>query len=30
MVQKNYRAVDQTLENLHKIDYSSYAVGTRK
>ena len=30
VVQKNYRAVDQTLENLHKIDYSSYAVGTRE
>ncbi|MBL7743557.1 MAG: pyruvate:ferredoxin (flavodoxin) oxidoreductase [Chitinophagaceae bacterium] len=30
VVQKNYKAVDQTLENLHKIDYSKYQVGNRE
>ena len=27
VIQKNFKAVDQTLENLFHIDYSSYAVG---
>ena len=27
VVKKNYKAVDQTLENLHKIDYSKYKTG---
>ena len=27
VVKKNYKAVDQTLENLHKIDYSTYKTG---
>ncbi|HEX5654984.1 MAG TPA: pyruvate:ferredoxin (flavodoxin) oxidoreductase [Chitinophagaceae bacterium] len=27
VVQKNYRAVDQTLENLHRVDYSHYETG---
>lgn len=30
VVQKNYRAVDQTLENLHKIDYSGFEIGTKE
>jgi pyruvate-ferredoxin/flavodoxin oxidoreductase len=30
VVQKNYRAVDQTIENLHKIDYSKYDVGFKE
>jgi pyruvate-ferredoxin/flavodoxin oxidoreductase len=30
VVQKNYRAVDQTLENLHKIDYSKFELGTKE
>jgi pyruvate-ferredoxin/flavodoxin oxidoreductase len=30
VVQKNYRAVDQTLENLHKIDYSAFEIGTKE
>lgn len=27
VVQKNFRAVDQTLDNLHKIDYSKFQTG---
>ena len=27
VVEKNYRAVDQTLENFHKLDYSNYLPG---
>ncbi len=30
VVQKNYRAVDQTLENLHKVDYTNFIVGDRE
>jgi pyruvate-ferredoxin/flavodoxin oxidoreductase len=30
VVEKNYRAVDQTLENLHKIDYSKYKTGNKE
>ncbi len=29
IVQKNYHAVDETLEELYEIDYSKYTVGTR-
>lgn len=29
IVQKNYHAVDETLEELYEIDYSKYIVGTR-
>jgi pyruvate-ferredoxin/flavodoxin oxidoreductase len=27
VVQKNFRAVDQTLENLHRVDYSGFVLG---
>ncbi|MBN8675551.1 MAG: pyruvate:ferredoxin (flavodoxin) oxidoreductase [Chitinophagales bacterium] len=30
VVQKNYQAVDQTLENLHKIDYTGFEIGTKE
>ena len=30
VVQKNFKAVDQTLENLHKIDYSKYQTGHKE
>jgi len=30
VVEKNYRAVDMTLENLHRIDYSKYETGNRE
>ncbi len=30
VVQKNFRAVDQTLENLFEVDYSNYEVGERE
>lgn len=30
VVQKNYKAVDQTIENLHKIDYSKYQTGNKE
>jgi pyruvate-ferredoxin/flavodoxin oxidoreductase len=30
VVQKNYRAVDKTLENLHQIDYSKYETGHKE
>ncbi len=30
VVQKNYQAVDQTLENLHRIDYSGFEIGTKE
>ncbi len=29
VVQKNYDAVDKTLENLSQIDYSGYAIGSK-
>ncbi len=30
VVQKNFNAVDQTLENLFQVDYSNYEVGERE
>lgn len=30
VVQKNYEAVDKTLENLSLVDYSHYSIGTRE
>lgn len=30
VVQKNYQAVDQTLENLHRIDYTGFEIGTKE
>ncbi len=30
VVQKNYRAVDQTLENLHRVDYTKYNTGHKE
>ena len=30
VVQKNFRAVDQTLENLFRINYTDYAIGNRE
>lgn len=30
VVQKNFKAVDQTLENLFQVDYSNYEVGERE
>jgi pyruvate-ferredoxin/flavodoxin oxidoreductase len=30
VVEKNYRAVDQTIENLFEVDYSQSAIGSRK
>ena len=30
VVQKNFNAVDQTLENLFRVDYSNYIVGDRE
>ncbi len=30
VLQKNYHAVDQTLENLHRIDYSKYETGHKE
>jgi pyruvate-ferredoxin/flavodoxin oxidoreductase len=30
VVQKNFNAVDQTVENLFEIDYSQYAIGDRE
>jgi pyruvate-ferredoxin/flavodoxin oxidoreductase len=30
VVQKNFKAVDQTLENLFQIDYSNYVVGQKE
>lgn len=29
VVQKNFEAVDQTLDNLYEVDYSQYAIGDR-
>ncbi|MBS1632231.1 MAG: pyruvate:ferredoxin (flavodoxin) oxidoreductase [Bacteroidetes bacterium] len=30
VVQKNYKAVDRTLENLHRVDYSGFKTGTKE
>lgn len=30
VVQKNFRAVDQAIENLHRIDYADYEMGDRE
>jgi len=30
VVQKNFRAVDRTLENLHRVDYSGFKIGTKE
>lgn len=30
VVQKNYIAVDQTLKNLYRIDYSNYTIGDKR
>ena len=30
VVEKNYKAVDQTLENLHLIDYTGYQLGNKQ
>ncbi len=30
VVQKNYQAVDQTLENLFQVDYSGFAIGDKE